>query len=200
MLAFFKSLEDDYSTYTNEELCEMVYKWDDWAFEYLYEIWKDKLYSYVWTFLNYNDEDALWVSSDVFVKLYKYIKQNKVTNFKSFLYKVARNESINLISSRKTENINEYESSLLENIVLENWILWEMDQTYKTELLMKFLNSLETKYREVLYLYYFEWKDYIQIAEILSSNKNSVWTMISRWKDKLKQLIQTAWYSNLFIE
>lgn len=200
MVNLWKNNRLDYDKMSDEQLCLAVFQWDDWAFDYIYEEWKDRLYSYIWTFLNYNDEDALNVSSDVFVKLYKYLKQKSVTNLKSFLYTIARNESINLISSRKSENIKEYESALLDNLVSEPEFKSQINEQYRSQILKFFLQSLDSNFREVLYLYYFEWKDYMEIAQIISSNKNTVWTIISRWKSKLKELIETAGYSNVFTE
>lgn len=200
MVNLWKNNRLDYDKMSDEQLCLAVFQWDDWAFDYLYEEWKDRLYSYIWTFLNYNDEDALNVTSDVFVKLYKYLKQKSVTNLKSFLYTIARNESINLISSRKSENIKEYETTILENLVTEPEFKLQIDEKYRSQILKSFLQSLDSNFREVLYLYYFEWKDYMEIAQIISSNKNTVWTIISRWKAKLKELIEKAGYSNVFTE
>ncbi|MEF2175703.1 MAG: RNA polymerase sigma factor [Candidatus Absconditabacteria bacterium] len=200
MVNLWKNKRTDYEIMNDEQLCLAIFQGDDGAFDYLYEEWKDRLYSYIWTFLNYNDEDALNVTSDVFVKLYKYLKQKSVTNLKPFLYKIARNESINLISSRKSENIKEYESTILESLVTDPEFKSQINEQYRSQILKSFLQSLDSNFREVLYLYYFEGKDYMEIAQIISSNKNTVGTIISRGKAKLKELIETAGYSNVFTE
>jgi RNA polymerase sigma-70 factor (ECF subfamily) len=52
------------------------------------------------------------------------------------------------------------------------------------------MGQIEGKFRDVLYLYYFEEKSYEEIAEILESNKNSVGTMILKAKKALKEKIK----------
>jgi RNA polymerase sigma-70 factor (ECF subfamily) len=52
------------------------------------------------------------------------------------------------------------------------------------------LLKLDYKYREVLILYYFEWKSYDEIAQILETTKNTVWSWIKRAKDKLKEIVE----------
>ncbi|MFZ5341609.1 MAG: RNA polymerase sigma factor [Patescibacteria group bacterium] len=70
----------------------------------LYRRRKDNIYSYIWNILNYNTQDALNVTSDVFVKVFNYSKSNDIQKFKSFLYRTAHNEAVNYIASFKSEN------------------------------------------------------------------------------------------------
>ncbi|MEI8253905.1 MAG: sigma factor-like helix-turn-helix DNA-binding protein [bacterium] len=49
---------------------------------------------------------------------------------------------------------------------------------------------MDEKFRDVLYLYYYEEKSYDEIADIIESNKNSVGTMISNGKKALKEKIK----------
>ena len=61
---------------------------------------------------------------------------------------------------------------------------------YKRNLLKTLLNRLEPKYKEVIILYYFEEKDYNEIAQIFWTTKNTVWSWLKRAKDKLKEIIE----------
>jgi RNA polymerase sigma-70 factor (ECF subfamily) len=66
----------------------------------------------------------------------------------------------------------------------------KINTQFKQEIMMWFLNQIEEKFRDVLYLYYYEEKSYDEIAEIIESNKNSVWTMILNGKKALKEKIK----------
>jgi len=86
----------------DETLCEKVRGWDNQAFELLYDRRKDKIYSYIWNILNYNEDDSTNVLSDVFIKIFEYIKNYDVQNFKTLLYRIAHNTSVDRIRTNKS--------------------------------------------------------------------------------------------------
>jgi DNA-directed RNA polymerase specialized sigma subunit len=49
-----------------------------------------------------------------------------------------------------------------------------LNTEFKQAIMMKYLSQLDENFRNVLYLYYYENKTYDEIAQIISSNKNSV--------------------------
>jgi len=53
--------------------------------------------------------------------------------------------------------------------------------------LMGAINRMENKYKEVLWLYYFEDKSYDEISDILEKSTNYVGVTLSRAKEKLKK-------------
>lgn len=174
----------------DEELSNRVKGWDNQAFEVLYDKYKDKIFSYVRNILNYNKDDATTVLSDVFIKVFEYIKNYEVKNFKTFIYRIAHNTTIDLIRTSKTGiYTNEENAKLLED--KQNIIEKENINTqFKQKIMMWFMSQIEERFRNVLYLYYFEEKSYDEIAEIMQSNKNSIWTMISNAKKILKEKIK----------
>ena len=52
--------------------------------------------------------------------------------------------------------------------------------------------SLPKKYKDVLYLHYYEGYTAVQIAEILDKNVNTVYTLLSRGRQLLKEKIGGA--------
>lgn len=174
----------------DEELSNRVKWWDNQAFEVLYDKYKDKIFSYVRNILNYNKDDATTVLSDVFIKVFEYIKNYEVKNFKTFIYRIAHNTAIDLIRTSKTGiYTNEENAKLVED--KQNIIEKEnLNIQFKQEIMMWFLSQIEEKFRNVLYLYYFEEKSYEEIAEIMESNKNSIGTMISNAKKILREKIK----------
>lgn len=174
----------------DEELSNRVKGWDNQAFEVLYDKYKDKIFSYVRNILNYNKDDATTVLSDVFIKVFEYIKNYEVKNFKTFIYRIAHNTAIDLIRTSKTGiYTNEENAKLVED--KQNMIEKENINTqFKQKIMMWFMSQIEERFKNVLYLYYFEEKSYDEIAEIMESNKNSIWTMISNAKKILKEKIK----------
>lgn len=174
----------------DEELSNRVKEWDNQAFEVLYDKYKDKIFSYVRNILNYNKDDATTVLSDVFIKVFEYIKSYEVKNFKTFIYRIAHNTAIDLIRTSKTGIYTDEENAKLVEDKQSMIEKENLNTQFKQNIMMWFLSQIEEKFRNVLYLYYFEEKSYEEIAEIMESNKNSVWTMISNAKKILKEKIK----------
>jgi len=59
----------------------------------------------------------------------------------------------------------------------------------ESELLEK-LMSLPEKYREILYLYYYEDYPAKEIAELFGRNESTVRTQLSKGRERLKKLLQ----------
>ncbi len=176
--------------FSDEELSKKVQEWNNQAFEVLYDKYKDKIFSYVRNILNYNKDDATTVLSDVFIKVFEYLKNYEVKNFKTFIYRIAHNTAIDLIRTSKTGiYTDEDNAKLVEDkqsvIDKEN-----LNDQFKQKIMMWFMGQIEWKFRDILYLYYFEEKSYEEIAEIMESNKNSVGTMILKAKKALKEKIK----------
>ena len=60
--------------------------------------------------------------------------------------------------------------------------------------LLEILLSLPEKYREVLYLHYYEGYTAPQIGKLLHKNVNTVYTLLGRAKDRLKAKLQEEGY------
>ncbi|MFZ2151107.1 MAG: RNA polymerase sigma factor [Candidatus Absconditicoccaceae bacterium] len=174
----------------DEELSNRVKEGDNQAFEVLYDKYKDKIFSYVRNILNYNKDDATTVLSDVFIKVFEYIKSYEVKNFKTFIYRIAHNTAIDLIRTSKTGIYTDEENAKLVEDKQSMIEKENLNTQFKQNIMMGFLSQIEEKFRNVLYLYYFEEKSYEEIAEIMESNKNSVGTMISNAKKILKEKIK----------
>ncbi len=172
--------------YDEKLIVEQIQKWNWTAFEKIYLQYKDQIYSYARNILNNNDNDAIEVVSESFLKLFEYLKKKSVDNVKSLLYRIVHNEAVNLI--KKNEKSVMLDEEIYEKPNLDDDIIEEMQKKYKSDLIQQCLQKLQSKYKEVIYLYYFEQKDYQEIAFVLWTNKNTIWTLISRAKKQLKQL------------
>lgn len=54
---------------------------------------------------------------------------------------------------------------------------------------MKAVLSLPEKYRDVIYLYYYEGYSAAQIGKILHKNQNTIYTLLNRAKKQLRQIL-----------
>lgn len=170
------------------DLSEQFYHGNVDSFSQLYERYKDRIYNYLWNLINYDTDAAASITSDVFIKLFEYGQTKKIENFKALLYTMAHNLSVNWIQKHKSEvaSLNDNQREQLEDIHATHE-LSQIDKDFKENILKDCLMHLNEQQREVLYLHYEEQKSYDEIADIIKSNKNTVGTILSRAKQKLKE-------------
>ncbi len=60
----------------------------------------------------------------------------------------------------------------------------------KRDDLLEVLLSLEAKYKDVLYLHYYEGYTAKKIAQLLHKNENTIYTYLTRGREKLKQRLE----------
>ncbi|HCB52094.1 TPA: hypothetical protein DEP21_06065 [Patescibacteria group bacterium] len=160
------------------------------AFETLYERWHNKIYAYLWNLLNYNYDDTVSLTSDVFIKFYEYIKHHDIENVKSILYRIAHNAAIDLMRTNQSQYEQSFDEEKIQHIPSKEDHKHEINVMFQEELFQKLLSLLDEQYREVLYLYYYEEKSYEDIADIFGTNKNSIGTLLFTAKKKLNELAE----------
>jgi RNA polymerase sigma-70 factor, ECF subfamily len=87
------------------------------AFETLYERWHKKIYNYLWNLLNYNYDDTVSVTSDVFIKFYDYLQTHDadvVKNVKAILYRIAHNAAIDQMRAAHHEYEQTFDDQKME--------------------------------------------------------------------------------------
>jgi RNA polymerase sigma-70 factor (ECF subfamily) len=130
---------------------------------------------------------------EVFIKAYTKINSyNSDYWFSSWIYRIAHNHTIDYFKKNsKKETINlEWDD---DNINFLN--LYESDENIEKNLFWKelnekiweIINSLDTKYRDILILKFLEEKNYREISDILKIPEWTVATLINRWKKQFKQ-------------
>lgn len=124
-----------------------------------------------------NTADAEDCFQNTFLKLYTDPPVLRDTeHLKAWLIRVAINQCKNWMrDSRRAAPLDEALRTPLRNIDDERDISWA-------------LMLLEPKYREVLYLYYIERYKVAEIGEILDMKPNTVKTVLSRGREKLRRL------------
>ena len=124
-----------------------------------------------------NEADADDCFQNTFLKLYTNPPEfREEEHIKAWLLRVAINECKNFIrDNRKTVPLDSVPPVVQPNSDDFRDISWA-------------LMRLEPEYREVLYLYYVEQYRVKEIAGILEKNPNTVKTMLSRGRKKLKKI------------
>ncbi|PIY69538.1 hypothetical protein COY90_00070 [Candidatus Roizmanbacteria bacterium CG_4_10_14_0_8_um_filter_39_9] len=171
---------------TDEELVIDIISGQKELFYHLATRYETKLKRYILTIANRKDEvdDIL---QNVFMKTYINLPTfNKNLKFSSWIYRIAHNESINLIGS-----------SLIQKVVsMPDWfdigrrdtIEEEMDDEQMRTKLKNCIKQLDMKYKEPLVLFYYEEKKYEEISDILRIPVRNVGVLIHRGRLQIKKI------------
>lgn len=169
-------------------------KKDPEAFAKLYDIYARRIYSFVF-FKVANREEAEDISSEVFLKAWRYINENKeIESFSGLLYKLARNAVIDLYRSKASHkevfSVDDEGGENLQN--KETWQIGfeeKIGEKLEVQKVIKALQSLKQEYREIVTLRYVDEMDISEIAEITGKGHVSIRVTLHRGLKKLKQLL-----------
>ena len=160
------------------------------AFATLYDLYVKRIYRFVYFKVN-NKEEAEDVTSEVFLKAWNYINENKeVKSFSGLLYRIARNCIIDLYRSRSSKADTILISSLPEGIEPgdEGKKVLELNIGLEAQDLIKAIKKLKLEYQEVLTLKYVDGLHIDEIAEITGKGSIAVRVTLHRALKKLKDL------------
>jgi RNA polymerase sigma-70 factor, ECF subfamily len=136
----------------------------------------------------FDREEAKDFTQETFLRAWKYLSEGKeVKNIRAFLYKIANNIIID--NSRKKKSIS------LDQII-EKGFSPKIDEREKTENyfsgkeIIKIINSLDGKYRDVIVMKYIDDLSSKEIASILDETENNVYVMIHRGFDKVRKILE----------
>lgn len=119
----------------------------------------------------------------VFIKLYQELKKdNKKVIEKKWLLKVTANESKNSIKVAWRRKV------VLQDELLQNEVY--LRESLRNDDLSAALLKLSVKYRNVIYLYYYEGYKIEEISEILNLKSSNVKSLLSRSRKKIKNLLE----------
>lgn len=119
----------------------------------------------------------------VFIKLYQELKKDdKKVIEKNWLLKVTANESKNSFKIAWKKKV------VLQDEILHNKV--DIRDSLKNDELSDALLKLSLKYRNVIYLYYYEGYKIEEISEILNLKSSTVKTLLSRGRKKIKKLLE----------
>lgn len=178
---------------TDEEIVFFVQKGDIESFGILVERYEEKMKRYFQKFLSQR-EDIEDLIQTVFLKSFENIQSfNTKKKFSSWLYTIAHNELVNFLKRKKKMPLSLIELDTFLPASLKDDSLrkdFDFDFREKKEILEKAITELEIKYKEPLFLFYFENLSYGEISEILKIPVSTVGVRIKRAKEKIKNLLK----------
>lgn len=121
-----------------------------------------------------NMTDAEDCYQNIFFKLYKALKKGDIPNPKAWLLRVTVNECRSLLRYR------------LRHTVVSLDEISEVPVSEKDNEIWQLVMSLPQKYRDVIYLYYYEDMSVEEIAEFTKTKPNTVKSQLMRGREKLK--------------
>ena len=180
------------SNSTDEQLVKNICDFNQENYKFLVNRYQKKIHDYLF-FLVKDDFLAKEATQEAFIKAFINLRSfNFNFKFSSWLFRIAHNETINLIVKNKNK------VSLSNNIQLVDSMQADFG---KNEVELNFLKKVEKKkifqainqlpfnYKEVIILYFFENKSYIEISDILRLNTRTIATHLNRAKKALKKIL-----------
>jgi len=127
-----------------------------------------------------NHTDVEDVFQDVFLKylLYERTFDNDIHE-KAWLIRVATNACRDVLKSFSRRNVTAFDELYKEPFYLQE----EESEVLETVL------KLPEKYRNVIYLYYYEGYSAVEIAMILEKKENTIYTWLDRARKKMKDYL-----------
>ena len=161
---------------------EKLYKKDEEAIEIFLNEFKTPLYNYIYRIV-YNRHDAEDILQDTFLKIFKNIKRiDFLQNYKSFIYKVARNSAFDFLEKRKKVYELHEKTADTEDILYER-----MEAKDRIE---KALQGIDEEEREIISLKYIQNLKISEISEILKIPENTIKVRIFRTIRKMRKYMQ----------
>ena len=161
------------------------------SYDNLMTRYQDYVYTIAYNF-GKTKENALDISQDVFLKVYKKLNTFKENStFKTWVSKVAYNESVNWSKKNKKflyqDDVDDKKNELHGSRNPEEEIMVNENKS----LLLRCLFELNTKYRLAVVLRYFENMSIKEIATSMKCNEGVVKNMLFRRIQKLKNSLPT---------
>ncbi len=151
-------------------------EFENWVKEY-----HDRIYATIFHIVG-NEDDALDVTQDVFLKAYK-----KRSSFRgdsspyTWLRRIATNYALNFVTRGKTKLWNEYKDYEHENVVEE-----KEERVFQKS----WLDHLSKMERRVLERRVFEKMSFRELAEKLDTSENSAKVLYHKAIKKLQQVVK----------
>lgn len=163
-------------------------KKDAEAFALLYDAFVSPIYRYVYFKIS-DREEAQDITSDVFLKAWQYLIGDgaDITNFRQFVYTIARNCVIDVYRERAKKPVQSLHAAAEIITTTHTTETMRSEQDYR--LLLEQIRHLKQEYQEVIMLRYVEDLDIGDIAAITGKSHVSVRVTLHRALKKMKSLL-----------
>lgn len=173
---------------TDEKLIKQYLKGDEKSLEILIKRYLKPIYSFVYKNIG-NSEMAEDVTQETFVKVWKNLKKfDKNKSFKSWLFTIAKNNSIDFLRKKKTVSL----SSLEESLPDKNNFINDIEQKDSIKKIHNVLQNLSPNYRAVILLKNESNLTFREIATSLGEPLNTIKSRYRRAIFALKNIISES--------
>lgn len=159
----------------------------------LYERYTHLLFSVCFKYLG-NDQDSEDTVMRVFEKLFDLLKKSEITNFKSWIYTITKNECLMQLRHRKSgdrvkaENMRKLDGEIMESVEFNHLI--EGNGENRIRYLESAINELNEEQKKCIELFYLDEKSYREVEQITGYSYNEVKSHIQNGKRKLKLVME----------
>jgi len=182
--------EKDIANISDEELVKLTLANQD-NFLYLVDRYKGRLLSYIRRLTNVNNEDAEDTLQEVFIKVYLNLNDfNKDLKFSSWIYRITHNQVISnhrKLKARPEGYAVSIDDQAARSLAAEIDIAAGADLQLLKVVIVKILDRLDKKYREVLILKFWEEKSYQEISDIIKKPPGTVASMLNKAKSEFEK-------------
>lgn len=150
------------------------------AFRALYDLYKDRVYSMAFYFLNGDAAAASDVTQQIFLKLITAIRQFRgEAEFSTWLYRLVVNACMDAARSRRSGAIGT-DRARMEALAASGSQEAELVREQTAESVRAAVSALPTKFRTAVLLRYFEDLSYEEMAKALGCSMGTVASRLSR--------------------
>ena len=171
---------------------------DNKAFEELVQRYHKRIYMIAYGILK-NEADAYDATQEVFLKVFKYIKNFKENStLYTWMYKITKNVSIDMYRKKKNISPSEYQDYQLKGSEIygnsvHHKVISPVEQVERNELSVKMakaMQKLSDDHREVLQLREFDGLSYSEIAKTLGISQGTVMSRLHHARMNLKKYLK----------
>lgn len=178
---------------TDSEIADLSSRQQEY-FGILVERYEQKITRYIKRVTRVSLQDQQDILQNIFIKAYVNINSfKKNLSFNSWIYRIAHNEIIDWSRRAQTKlrhGQHDYDDEIFEWTADPRHFLKQLDIQENQLQIQQVLDSLEVKYREVLYLKFIEGYSYTEISDILKKPEGTIGTLINRAKKKFKEIYE----------
>jgi len=180
-------------------LIEISKKGDISAFEELIETYQNKVFNIAYSMLN-NYEDANDVAQEVFIRVYKSIKNFKgESSFSTWLYRITTNVCLDELRKRKNKNV----VSIDEDIPFDDGEVTRQivddgptpdiiaEKKEVREIVNEAIGQLSEEHKTVIILRELQGLSYEEISKIINCPQGTVKSRINRARSALKNILKS---------
>ena len=139
-----------------------------------------------------DEDEAKDATMQVFEKLVTELRRHEVTNFRSWLHSVARNECLMLLRRRRTalEMRDDFDEDRVESAAEAHPVDEEFSLETHLDHLDGCLETLSADQRRTVTLFFYEEKSYREISALTGFGPNEVKSFLQNGKRNLKKCLE----------